>query len=191
MNDLIQAIEDRRQRAIGVKATYSHIGVGSNCFVVTHPDEPERSYLVDMTKRTCNCADFTCFAAGHEIDCKHLVAVAEGEGIALPPRSVNSPYWDTVAVKTTEYYDACRARCSGCWLCKEIGPSAARTTRCLHHKIVSSSAFSGRKSTKWPSIGDVDVCPIGQPLRAPPDPGDIAFSKSMAELGRTEDVWGD
>lgn len=76
MNALLDAIEDRRRRAIGVAATYIKTDAGSQCWVVTHPDEPDRSYVVDMANRTCNCPDFVCRARGMEIDCKHILAVA-------------------------------------------------------------------------------------------------------------------
>ncbi len=66
---------DRAERAEEVKADYFTEYVGSQAWVVVHPNEPERAYLVDMIERTCSCPDFVCTANGLEIDCKHLLAV--------------------------------------------------------------------------------------------------------------------
>lgn len=84
MGDLFDAIHERRARAIEVKATYTKTDVGSNCFVVTHPDDPERTYVVDLVKLDCTCPDMQCTAKPAGFFCKHVLAVAEGEQVALP-----------------------------------------------------------------------------------------------------------
>ena len=67
--------EVRVERAEEVKADYVIEAVGSLCWVVVHPDEPDRAYTVDMLKRVCNCPDYQCTAAGLEILCKHIISV--------------------------------------------------------------------------------------------------------------------
>ena len=74
--DLFDAIRERRERAVEVRETYEIEHAGAQCWVVLHPDEPERCYLVDMLARHCSCPDWSCTAAGLGIDCKHIIAVA-------------------------------------------------------------------------------------------------------------------
>lgn len=73
--DLYEAIRERRDRACEVREDYETEYVGCQCWVVQHPDEPERCYLVDMIERRCTCPDWSCTAHGLGIDCKHIVAI--------------------------------------------------------------------------------------------------------------------
>jgi predicted nucleic acid-binding Zn finger protein len=66
---------DRAERAEEVKAEYKIVYVGSQCWVVVHPNDDERAYMVDMIRRHCTCPDYVCMASGLEIDCKHILAV--------------------------------------------------------------------------------------------------------------------
>lgn len=75
MTDLMDAIRERRARAIEVAATYFIEAVGLQCWVVKHPTDDDRCYFVDMAARRCNCPDFMCCAQAMEIDCKHILAV--------------------------------------------------------------------------------------------------------------------
>jgi hypothetical protein len=71
-----QALAERRARAVEVREDYEIVPLDLQAFVVQHPDEPERCYLVDLLKRRCTCPDWACTAQGMSIDCKHLIAVA-------------------------------------------------------------------------------------------------------------------
>ncbi len=90
--ELEQAIIDREDRAIEVRDTYLIEFVGCQAWVVQHPIEPERCYLVDFIERTCTCPDYNCYcqAHGRGIDCKHLLALLprweETTGVRLPFR---------------------------------------------------------------------------------------------------------
>jgi len=86
--DLFDAIRERRERAVQVRESYDIEHAGAQCWVVLHPDEPERCYLVDMLARHCSCPDWSCTAAGLGIDCKHIIAVA--------------PFWERLTGRTFE-----------------------------------------------------------------------------------------
>lgn len=75
MIDIDIAIADRIDRAIVVRNEYSIEHAGGQSWVVQHPDEPERTYLVDMSERKCSCPDYKCTASGLSIDCKHIIAL--------------------------------------------------------------------------------------------------------------------
>lgn len=77
MNALQQALEDRRRRAIGVREDYEIVPLDLQSYVVQHPDEPDRCYLVDMIERKCSCPDWGCTASGMGIDCKHILGVSD------------------------------------------------------------------------------------------------------------------
>ncbi|MFA5154175.1 MAG: SWIM zinc finger family protein [Clostridia bacterium] len=66
---------ERRARAEEVKATYGFEYVGAQAWVVQHPDDEGRCYLVDMVERRCSCPDWWGFANGQGIDCKHILSV--------------------------------------------------------------------------------------------------------------------
>jgi hypothetical protein len=86
--ELGDAILDRLDRADIVRNSYSLEYVGAQSWTVSHPDDTERSYLVDMITRTCSCPDFRAFASTRQIFCKHLYAVLElweeTTGLKLP-----------------------------------------------------------------------------------------------------------
>lgn len=73
--DLAMLQGDREERAIVVAATYNIQFAGLQSWVVEHPDEPERCYLVDMIERNCTCPDWHCTVQNIGIDCKHILAV--------------------------------------------------------------------------------------------------------------------
>jgi hypothetical protein len=85
---LVDAIADRLDRAEVVRNNYSLEYVGAQAWAVSHPDDPERSYLVDMISRTCTCPDFRSYSNPRLIFCKHLYAVLpiweEATGKKLP-----------------------------------------------------------------------------------------------------------
>lgn len=66
---------DREHRAGTVRETYSIEYAGNLAWVVMHPDEEKRCYLVDLIKRSCSCPDWWGFCQGKDIDCKHILAV--------------------------------------------------------------------------------------------------------------------
>jgi hypothetical protein len=66
---------DRQERSYDVQANYLIEYVGLQAWVVQHPDEPERCYLVDMIREHCTCPDFCCTAQQVAIWCKHMLAV--------------------------------------------------------------------------------------------------------------------
>jgi hypothetical protein len=89
MSDLLQAIRDRRERAGIVRAEYALDYIGLQAWVVRHPEDGDRCYLVDMINRSCSCPDSRCFRIdGEQIDCKHILGLQpEWErltGIRLP-----------------------------------------------------------------------------------------------------------
>lgn len=75
MTDLMQAIRDRRERAIGVRAAYTFEQVTPTTWLVQHPAEDDRQYLVDTAKQACECPDFQCRKDEMGGWCKHLWAV--------------------------------------------------------------------------------------------------------------------
>ena len=80
----------RDDNAYCVRKDYHKEYVGAQCWVVMHPDEHERCYLVDMLNRTCTCEDYLCFCQAAEIDCKHILALSglweEQTGLKFEPR---------------------------------------------------------------------------------------------------------
>jgi len=70
-----QMQSDREARAIEVARSYHIEYIGLQAWVVQHPDDSERCYLVDMIARRCTCPDWCCTAQGVGIDCKHIIAV--------------------------------------------------------------------------------------------------------------------
>jgi len=87
-DDLIAAIEKRRRRAVEVKETYLKEQVGPLTWVVAHPDDEGRTYVVTLgPEPSCSCPDFAMRmrpAFGHGGWCKHIMACSELTGIALP-----------------------------------------------------------------------------------------------------------
>jgi hypothetical protein len=75
MLDYSQMQADRLERSYDVQANYHVEFVGLQAWVVQHPDEPERCYLVDMSERKCSCPDWHCTVQGLGVDCKHILAI--------------------------------------------------------------------------------------------------------------------
>jgi len=98
--DLLDAIWERRQRAVEVREDYAIEYAGCQAYVVQYPDEPERVYFVDMIERRCICPDWWgyCSLDGRSIDCKHILAVQplweELTGTKLPFRCNGKPTAD-------------------------------------------------------------------------------------------------
>lgn len=69
------ALQDRQFRAVEVAQTYLIEYAGCQTWVVQHPIEPERCYLVDMIAEHCTCPDYNCTANPMGIFCKHLLAI--------------------------------------------------------------------------------------------------------------------
>jgi hypothetical protein len=82
--DLIDAIRERRDRAIGVAREYRDEQVGPMSWIVSHPEDDERSYLVDLGLVTCTCPDFTARMnpAGLPL-CKHVLSCADKHGFTV------------------------------------------------------------------------------------------------------------
>lgn len=85
MQPLLAAIQDRRMRAIEVRKNYAIEFAGMGCYVVTEPEEPERSYLVDSLHKRCTCPDWACQDDKENADhgCKHVFAICEKLGIKI------------------------------------------------------------------------------------------------------------
>lgn len=66
---------DRADRAEEVKATYKIEMLTPGLYMVRHPTEDERSYLVDLARATCECPDFSCRQNPDEGVCKHIIAM--------------------------------------------------------------------------------------------------------------------
>ena len=65
---------ERCERAREVQEHYHIEDAGARAYVVMHPDEPERCYLVDMIFHSCTCPDWCC--RNDQIGaCKHLIAI--------------------------------------------------------------------------------------------------------------------
>jgi hypothetical protein len=74
----------RIERAVEVRDTYRVEQVGPLSWVVTHPVEPERCYVVDVGARSCTCPDYTArMNPGGLPVCKHLVAMADKWSIEI------------------------------------------------------------------------------------------------------------
>jgi len=80
---------DRAGRAEEVRATYKIEELTPGLYMVQHPIEDERSYLVDSLQDTCECPDFGCRANHEGFACKHLIAVYALTG---KPMSVDRTY---------------------------------------------------------------------------------------------------
>ena len=93
-DELVRAVHERVERARGVKEEYIIESAGSGTYFVEHPSEPERTYIVQLGKGTCDCPDFSC---NTDLPvCKHLAAVRMMLGMpdALPepmPRLILVP----------------------------------------------------------------------------------------------------
>lgn len=62
-------------KVIEVEQTYITEYVGLQSWVVMHPVEFERCYLVDMINRRCTCMDWMCQPDKDAArDCKHIIA---------------------------------------------------------------------------------------------------------------------
>jgi hypothetical protein len=102
----------RDDNAYTVRREYLKEYVGSQCWVVMHPDEYDRCYLVDMLNRTCTCEDYTCFCHIAEIDCKHILALEkdweELTGLKFEPRlkdwRLERPSLNVIAVLSDDPY---------------------------------------------------------------------------------------
>lgn len=97
---------DREDRAFDVRTNYEFEYCGSQCWVVTHPDEEDRAYFVDMIERTCTCPDFGCTTNPMGMVCKHILAVIpDWEKLTgqtyEAPRKIVKPY-DFVAVQDAD-----------------------------------------------------------------------------------------
>ena len=66
---------DRFARSKEVRDGYHIEFVGSQSWIVVHPDEPERAYLVDLINMECSCIDFHAYCREKGLQCKHLLAV--------------------------------------------------------------------------------------------------------------------
>lgn len=79
---LMEAIRERRLRAVDVRHRYHIEFAGMKCYVVTEPEDFERSYLVNLLDKSCTCPDWQCQEDkdGENHGCKHLFAVAELTG---------------------------------------------------------------------------------------------------------------
>jgi hypothetical protein len=66
---------DRAGRAEEVRATYKIEELTPGLYMVQHPIEDERSYLVDLLQDTCECPDFGCRQNHANAACKHLIAM--------------------------------------------------------------------------------------------------------------------
>jgi predicted nucleic acid-binding Zn finger protein len=73
MNSLIEAIQERRARALDVREDYTIVYAGLQAWVVQSP--AGRVYFVDMIERRCTCPDWHCTVQGTGVDCKHIYAV--------------------------------------------------------------------------------------------------------------------
>jgi predicted nucleic acid-binding Zn finger protein len=84
----LNTIDDRHERAIEVKETYLIEDCGSGTFIMQHPEEPDRCYVIQTGKNDCTCPDFQ--RRTEVVLCKHLIAarmilgIDEGE-IDCPP----------------------------------------------------------------------------------------------------------
>ncbi len=66
---------DRAARAEEVKATYKIEALTPGLYLVQHPTEDERAYLVDLAQDTCECPDHQCRKEETGGVCKHLICM--------------------------------------------------------------------------------------------------------------------
>ena len=73
--EITEYVQSRTFRAVEVTETYEAEYVGLQSWVIQHPTEPERCYLVDMLNRDCSCPDHSCQDNEPKLDCKHIIAL--------------------------------------------------------------------------------------------------------------------
>ena len=85
MTNLTDAIRERRLRAVEVRQRYIVEFAGMQAYVVTEPEDFDRSYLVSLLDKTCTCPDYGCQEDKESENhlCKHCYAVAELTGTKI------------------------------------------------------------------------------------------------------------
>lgn len=85
--NLVQAIADRRLRAVEVRHEYEWEYAGLRAWVCVCPEDEDgsRVYLVDAAKQICTCPDYQCQTDKETEDhgCKHLWALNDMLGIVI------------------------------------------------------------------------------------------------------------